>query len=104
MKSKLLSLALLGSLLLVVRADEDEVEGENGEEWEDNSVYKAIIESCSGWRLNKLPEVKNFIYGDFESKYDRTVFKKIPGKAPEMIFYTQSGKELERLNIEKFDR
>ena len=104
MKSKLLGLALLGSLLLVVRADEDEVEGENGEEWEDNSVYKAIIESCSGWRLNKLPEVKNFIYGDFESKYDRTVFKKIPGKAPEMIFYTQSGKELERLNIEKFDR
>jgi len=54
--------------------------------------------------LNKLPEVKNFIYGDFESKYDRTVFKKIPGKAPEAIFYTQSGKELERLNIERFDR
>jgi len=54
--------------------------------------------------LNKLPEVKQFIYGDFESKYDRTVFKKIPGKAPEVIFYTQSGKELERLNIEKFDR
>ena len=48
--------------------------------------------------------MKNFIYGDFESKYDRTVFKKIPGKAPEVIFYTQSGKELERLNIEKFDR
>ena len=104
MRSKLLGLALLGSLLLAVRAEEDELEGENGEEWEDNSVYKCIIESCSGWRLNKLPEVKNFIYGDFESKYDRTIFKKIPGKAPEMIFYTQSGKELERLNIEKFDR
>lgn len=48
MKSKLLCLALLGSLLLVVRAEEDEVEGENGEEWEDNSVYKCVIESCSG--------------------------------------------------------
>ena len=48
--------------------------------------------------------MKNFIYGDFESKYDRTVFKKIPGKSPEIIFFTQSGKELERLNIEKFDR
>ena len=48
--------------------------------------------------------MKNFIYGDFESKYDRTVFKKIPGKAPEAIFFTQSGKEVERLNIEKFDR
>jgi len=54
--------------------------------------------------LNKLPDVKNFIYGDFESKYERTVFKKIPGKAPEAIFYTQSGKEMERLNIERFDR
>ena len=48
--------------------------------------------------------MKNFIYGDFENKYDRTIFKKIPGKAPEAIFFTQSGKEVERLNIEKFDR
>jgi len=52
----------------------------------------------------QLPEVKNFIYGDFESKFERSVFKKIPGKAPELIFYTQSGKEVERLNIEKFSR
>jgi len=103
-KTKLLCLAVLGSLLIFQARAEDEVEGEDGEVWEDNSVYKCVIESCSGWRLNKLPEVKNFIYGDFESKYDRTVFKKIPGKAPEAIFYTQSGKELERLNIERFDR
>jgi hypothetical protein len=54
--------------------------------------------------LNKLPEVKNFIYGDLESKYERTVFKKVPGKSPEAIFYNQSGKEIERLNIEKFSR
>jgi len=54
--------------------------------------------------LNKLPDVKNFIYGDFESKYERTTFKKIPGAPPVAIFYTQSGKELERVNIEKFDR
>ena len=52
----------------------------------------------------QLPDVKNFIYGDFESKYERTVFKKIPGAPPVAIFYSQSGKELERINIEKFDR
>ena len=52
----------------------------------------------------QLPEVKQFIYGDFEGKFERTTFKKIPGKAPEAIFYTQSGKEIERLNIEKFTR
>ena len=48
--------------------------------------------------------MKNFIYGDLESKYERTVFKKVPGKSPEAIFYNQAGKELERLNIEKFSR
>ena len=48
--------------------------------------------------------MKNFIYGDFESKYERTVFKKVPGAPPVAIFYTQSGKELERVNLEKFDR
>ena len=46
-KYLLVGLALLSSSL-VVRAEEDEVEGENGEEWEDNSIYKAVIESCSG--------------------------------------------------------
>ena len=48
--------------------------------------------------------MKNFIYGDFESKFERTVFKKIPGKAPEVIFYDESNKEVEKLNIEKFSR
>ena len=46
-KYLLVGLALLSSSLLV-RAEEDEVEGENGEEWEDNSIYKCVIESCSG--------------------------------------------------------
>ena len=68
-----------------------------------------VLSSAAGSSNNsilifQLPEVKNFIYSDFEIKFDRTVFKKIPGKAPEAIFYTQSGKEVERLNIEKFDR
>ena len=46
-KYLLVGLALL-SYSLLVRAEEDEVEGENGEEWEDNSIYKCVIESCSG--------------------------------------------------------
>ena len=47
-QSKLLCLALFGSMLIAGIRAEDEVEGENGEEWEDNSVYKCVIESCSG--------------------------------------------------------
>ena len=48
--------------------------------------------------------MKNFIYGDFETKFERTVFKRIPGKAPEAIFYDANNKEVEKLNIEKFSR
>ena len=48
--------------------------------------------------------MKKFIFDDLESKYDNTQFKKIPGKAPEAIFFTRSGKEVERVNIEKFNR
>ena len=41
---------LIGGLLLlgaVVRS-EDEVEGEDGVQFEDDTIYRAVIESCSG--------------------------------------------------------
>ena len=71
---------------------------------EDTKIHSAKVESCAGWRLNKLPEVKTFIYEDLEKKYQRTSFKKIPGKSPEMIFYNDNGEELERLDISKMKR
>lgn len=48
--------------------------------------------------------MKTFIYEDLEKKYQRTSFKKIPGKSPEMIFYNDNGEELERLDISKMKR
>ena len=39
---------VLVSLAAQLRAEEDEAEGEDGEEWEDNSIYRCVIESCSG--------------------------------------------------------
>jgi hypothetical protein len=39
-------LLLLG--VLVARAEEDEAEGEDGLQFEDNTVYKCVVESCSG--------------------------------------------------------
>lgn len=48
--------------------------------------------------------MKAFIFQDFENKFDKTKFKEIPGKAPELIFYNKVGKELERLSIENFNR
>ena len=54
--------------------------------------------------MNKLPEVKKFIYEDFETKYENTVFKKIPGKSPEIIFLNRNGEELERIDISRMTR
>lgn len=48
--------------------------------------------------------MKTFIYEDLETKYDRTSFKKVPGKSPEMIFYNANGEELERIDISKLIR
>ena len=41
----LLALLVLG--VAAVRA-EDEAEGEDGGQFEDNTVYKCVVESCSG--------------------------------------------------------
>lgn len=96
------SILLLGGLALLCLANvvrsEDEADGE------DPAIFSARIESCAGWRLNKLPEVKTFIYEDFEKNYENSVFKKVPGKSPEMIFLNRNGEELERVDISKMTR
>ena len=71
---------------------------------EDPEIHSARIESCAGWRLNKLPEVKKFIYEDFEKNFERTTFRKIPGKSPELIFFNANGEELERTEISRMTR
>jgi len=80
-------------------AEEDMADGEG-----DMSIHSCKVESCAGWRLNKLPEVKRFIHEDLEKNYERTTFKKIPGKSPEMVFYNENGEELERIDITKMTR
>ena len=42
----MLSLLLVGTLALA--RGEDEAEGEDGVEFEDNTIFKCVIESCSG--------------------------------------------------------
>jgi len=66
--------------------------------------HSVKVESCAGWRLNKLPEVKKFITEDLETLFQNTEFKKIPGKSPEMIFYNQFGEEIERMDISNLVR
>merc|ERR1712180_43335 len=64
---------------------------------EDTVIHSVVVESCSGWRLNKLPEVKAFITKDLETLYERSEFKKIPGKSPEAVFLNIGGEEVERV-------
>ena len=42
-----MSLALIGTLASVM-GEEDEAEGEDGVTFEDETIYKCVIESCSG--------------------------------------------------------
>ena len=48
--------------------------------------------------------MKAFISWDFETKYERTTFKKMPGRDPEALFYAESGRLVERLGIEDLTR
>ena len=48
--------------------------------------------------------MKAFISGDFETKYVRTVFRKIPGRDPEALFYAESGRLVERLGLADLTR
>ena len=99
MQRKVLYCLLLSVVSLSkTSATEDLADGE------DQTIFSCAIESCGGWRLNKLPEVKQFIREDFEKKYVNTKFNKIPGKSPELIFYNQGGEVLERLDITKLSR
>ena len=67
-------------------------------------IVKCKVESCGGWRLNRLPEVKKFLNEDFVAKYQNTEYKKVPGKAPEMFFLDENDEVVEKLNIEDMKR
>ena len=48
--------------------------------------------------------MKAFISEDFETKYERTTFKSIPGRDPEALFWSESGRLVERMGLEDFTR
>ncbi len=48
-----------------------------------------VVESCEGCRLVRLKEVHKFISTDLLA-YENTEFRSVPGKSPEMIFYSEA--------------
>ncbi|KAF7390116.1 hypothetical protein HZH68_011973 [Vespula germanica] len=63
----------------------------------------ATIESCSGCSLNRLPDVKKFIFEDVP-KYNNVEFKHIQGASPELVLYDENEEEVERLNLVSLTR
>ncbi|KAK9303660.1 hypothetical protein QLX08_004747 [Tetragonisca angustula] len=63
----------------------------------------ARVESCSGCRLSRLPDVKQFIFEDLPN-YNNVEFKHIPGAVPELLLFNENEEEVERLSLSSLTR
>ncbi|XP_017880689.1 selenoprotein M-like [Ceratina calcarata] len=68
-----------------------------------NQYAFAIIESCSGCRLNRLPDVRQFIFEDVPN-YNNVAFKHIQGAVPELVLFNENEEEVERLPLSSLTR
>ena len=64
-------------------------------------TYRGIIYSCSGWQLNRLPEVKNFIQNDLN--HFNVEVQYIGGK-PRLVIYSSSNKTIEEIQLAPYNR
>lgn len=64
----------------------------------DKTVMRAIVESCSGWRLNHLPEVKRFIYDDLPLFHNVEFIIK-PGSPPYLHLLNKDGDKVETIDL-----
>ncbi|EZA46854.1 hypothetical protein DMN91_010152 [Ooceraea biroi] len=63
----------------------------------------ARVESCKGCSLNRLPDVKQFIFEDLP-QYDNVEFKHIQGAVPELVLFNDHEEEIERLVLSSLTR
>ena len=61
-----------------------------------NNNYIGIIKTCSGWRLNHLPEIKNFIRNLTDCYPIEVVF---PGGDPRLVIMNNDGDEIEEISL-----
>ena len=61
-----------------------------------NEKYIGIIKTCSGWRLNHLPEVKEFIKNYADDYPIEVVFC---GGDPRLIIMNYEGDEIEQISL-----
>lgn len=68
-----------------------------------DGLAKAKVESCGGWQLNRLREVKAFVTQDIPL-YHNLVMKHIPGADPELVLLNHYYEELDRIALSDMTR
>lgn len=61
------------------------------------------LKSCRGCALNRLPEVKSFIYDDLP-EYTGVVFHPIPGAPPQLVLFNDAQEEIKRIDLAPLSR
>ncbi|XP_072746226.1 selenoprotein M-like [Anoplolepis gracilipes] len=69
----------------------------------DNYYAFAKVESCSGCSLNRLPDVKQFIFEDLPN-YNNVEFRHVQGAIPELVLFNKHEEEVERLVLSRLTR
>jgi len=64
----------------------------------EQKAARAVVESCSGWQLNRLPQVKRFIVEDLQF-YNNAEVNYVGGKSPEAIFYSENDEVIETVSL-----
>ncbi|RZF42590.1 hypothetical protein LSTR_LSTR001385 [Laodelphax striatellus] len=65
--------------------------------------FRAEIQSCRGCALNRLPEIKSFIYDDLP-KYADVTFKPIPGANPDLVLFNSEDTEIKRIDLKPLNK
>lgn len=86
-------------LLIVIILVSSTVQGDDADE----NIAAARVESCRGCRLNRLPEVKKFVFEDVPL-FENVEFKHIQGASPELVLLDLHDKELERIDLAPLSR
>ena len=61
-----------------------------------------VIESCSGWKLNSLPELKSFLKDGEAESYRGVEVKYIHGKKAVLTVY-EDGEEQEKITLSEYN-
>lgn len=103
MKEGILLTGLIALLVLVPFSVSGNGEEPNDEAKAQGPIVKAVVESCGGWRLNRLPDVKQFIYDDVPL-FHNVEFVRKPGAPPLLHFLNSNDERVETVDLEKMSR